>query len=270
MILVNGLAGGSVPATDRGLSYGDGVFRTLGMREGQPLAWRRQFAKLASDARALGILCPDEALLREELREAAQAAPACVAKIVLTRGDAGRGYALPPIARPTRIVACTPWPQHPAEWKERGVAARVCRLRLAWQPALAGIKHLNRLENVLARAECNDPAIAEGLLLDCEGNTIGGTMSNVFIVEDGRIITPDLAQCGVAGVTRDRVIDGAQRHGVACAVEPVALDRLLAADEVMVVNSLIGVWQVRTLEGRAWSPGAMTPRLRNWLEADDD
>jgi 4-amino-4-deoxychorismate lyase len=270
MILVNGLAGGNVTATDRGLCYGDGVFRTLGVREGQPLAWRRQFAKLGSDARALGIPCPDEACLRREIHEAAGASPACVVKIVLTRGESGRGYAVPATICATRIVATSPWPQHPSDWVERGIVGRVCRLRLAWQPALAGIKHLNRLENVLARAEWSDPDIAEGVLQDWQGNVISGTMSNVFIAEDGRITTPGLAQCGVAGVTRDRVMDAALRHGVACVVEPVALDRLLAADEVMLVNSLIGVWQVRSLEGRAWSPGAMTPRIRNWLEADDD
>ena len=269
MILVNGLATSTIPATDRGFAYGDGVFRTLAARNGVPRAWRHQYAKLASDAGTLGISCPGEATLREEVRRVTQDEPACVVKIVLTRGAAGRGYGISAPVVPTRVVMSSPWPQHPAEWQDQGVAARLCRLRLAWQPALAGIKHLNRLENVLARAEWCDPAIAEGLLLDSKGNVIGGTMSNVFIAEAGRIATPELGQCGVAGVTRDRVLEGARHHGIACVVEPVTLDRLLAAEEVTLVNSLIGAWQVRSIENKSWGLGPLTAQVRCWLDADE-
>lgn len=270
MILVNGVAVDTVPAADRGLAYGDGVFRTLALRDGRVRAWRRQFGKLAFDAHALGIQCPEEALLREEVRQVCGEEPACAVKIVVTRGSGARGYASPDPARPTRIVSRFPLPQHPAEWIERGVTVHVCALRLGWQPALAGIKHLNRLENVLARAEWSDPGIAEGLLLDGVGNVIGGTMTNVLIVEEKGIATPDLSQCGVAGVTRERVMAGAQQHRVACAVERITLERLMAAQEVMLVNSLIGVWQVRRLEGRAWSPGTVTVRVRRWFDEDGD
>ena len=269
MILVNAIAVDAVPATDRGLAYGDGVFRTLAVRNGRPRVWRRQFAKLASDASALGIPCPEEATLQAEVQQVAQGEPACAVKILLTRGDAARGYAISAPATATRIVMSSPWPRHPENWLEQGVTARICRLRLAAQPALAGIKHLNRLENVLARAEWNDPAIAEGLLLDSKGNVISGTMSNVFIAEAGRIATPELCQCGVAGVTRDRLLEGARRDGIVCGVEPVSLDRLLASEEVMLVNSLIGVWQVRSIENKSWGPGTLTARVRRWLAADD-
>ncbi|OGA06390.1 MAG: aminodeoxychorismate lyase [Betaproteobacteria bacterium RIFCSPLOWO2_02_64_14] len=270
MILVNGVAIDTIPASDRGFAYGDGVFRTLVVRDGQPRAWRRQFGKLAFDAHALGIPCPEEALLREETRQVAGEERSCAVRIVVTRGSGPRGYASPAPVRPMRSVSRSPFPQHPAEWIERGVTARVCALRLGWQPALAGIKHLNRLENVLARAEWDDPGIAEGLLQDCAGNVIGGTMSNVFVVEGERIATPDLSQCGVAGVTRDRVMDGARRRRVACVVERISLERLLAAQEVMLVNSLIGVWQVRRLGGRAWDPGTVTAQVRRWLDEDGD
>ncbi|MBI3915813.1 MAG: aminodeoxychorismate lyase [Betaproteobacteria bacterium] len=270
MILVNGVAIDTVPASDRGLAYGDGVFRTLVVRDGQLRSWHRQFGKLAFDAHALGIPCPEETLLREEARQVAGGERSCAVKIVVTRGSGPRGYASPAPVRPMRTVSRSPLPQHPAEWIERGITARVCALRLGWQPALAGVKHLNRLENVLARAEWDDPGIAEGLLLDYAGNVIGGTMSNVFVVEGERITTPDLSQCGIAGVTRDRVMDGARRHGVARAVERIALERLLAAQEVMLVNTLIGVWQVRRLDGRAWGPGTVTAQVRRWLDEDGD
>jgi 4-amino-4-deoxychorismate lyase len=270
MILVNGVPADAVPASDRGFAYGDGVFRTFAVHEGKVRAWRRQFGKLASDARALGIGCPEEALLRDEIRKVVGEERACAVKVIVTRGSGARGYACPADARPLRAVLRSPLPQHPVHWVERGVAARVCELRLARQPALAGIKHLNRLENVLARAEWNDPEIAEGLLLDRVGDVIGGTMSNVFVVEEDGIATPDLGQCGVAGVTRERIVDGARRRGHKCTVERIPLERLLAAQELMLVNSVIGVWQVRRLGGRAWEQGGMTAQVRRWLDEDDD
>jgi 4-amino-4-deoxychorismate lyase len=135
---------------------------------------------------------------------------------------------------------------------------------------LAGIKHLNRLENVLARAEWSDPAIAEGLLLDQQSFAIGGTMSNLFIVEAGTLLTPDLSRCGVAGVTRERIIDLAHKAGVPCRVEPLPLQRVLDASEVFLVNSLIGLWPLARMEKHTWTPGALTPQVAQWLNTEDD
>ena len=145
----------------------------------------------------------------------------------------------------------------------------LCTLRLAHQSAFAGIKHLNRLENVLARAEWSDISIAEGLLCDIGGNAISATMSNLFIVEQGRLITPDLGQCGVAGVTRQRVLQLARREGVSCTIEPVPLSRIYDSDEMFLLNSVIGLWPVAKLEAKTWVPGAMTARVARWLDEDD-
>jgi len=270
MILVNGAPGGVIAVTDRGLTYGDGVFRTLAVRGGRPQHWQRHYARLRSDCTALGIRCPDEAVLRAELTQAARHEPDCVARITVTRGPGQRGYAQPSPAHPTRIVMTSPLPQYPPDFAERGVKVHLCTLRLGFQPALAGIKHLNRLENVLARAEWNDTAIAEGLLLDTEGNAIEGTVSNLFIVEHGALATPDLTRCGVAGVTRERVIEHAVRHGIACDVAHISYERLLNAEEVVLVNSLIGVWPVRELAGRTWVPGSFAARVRQWLDEESD
>ena len=140
---------------------------------------------------------------------------------------------------------------------------------MAHQPALADVKHLNRLENVLARAEWSDAAVAEGLLLDQTEHAIGGTMSNLFVVENNTLITPDLSRCGVAGVTRARVIDLAQQAGVACRVEAVSLQRVLDADAMFVVNSLIGLWPVARLAELSWAPNALSKQVAQWLKADD-
>jgi 4-amino-4-deoxychorismate lyase len=269
MILVNGAPDSAVSAADRGLCYGDGVFRTLAVRAQRIARWARQYARLAADCAVLGIACPDEALLRREVHAVADAQADCAVRVTVTRGIGRRGYAPPRPARPTRIVAGAPLPAHPPHYATGGVRVHLCRIRLGFQPVLAGVKHLNRLENVLARMEWADAGIAEGLLFDAEDNVIEATACNVFVVERGTLLTPDLSRCGVAGVTRDRILEGAAGLGLGCRVESVSRERLFAADELLLVNSLIGLWPVRSAGDRAWTPGPVAARLRQWLLDDE-
>jgi 4-amino-4-deoxychorismate lyase len=269
MNLVNGVPGDAIAISDRGLAYGDGVFRTLSVRDGHPRHWRRHFDKLSSDCAVLGIAAPDETTLLAELAQLARSAgPDFAFKIIITRGSGPRGYAPPSPAQPTRIVSASALPQYPQDFSARGIRLRLCMLRLGFQPALAGVKHLNRLENVLARQEWGDADIAEGLLCDIEGHVICGTMTNLFIVERGVLFTPSLARCGVAGVTRDRVMVAAAGHRVDCRVEHISYDRLMQAEEVWFVNSLVGLWQGRELGDRRWAPGTLAARMRQWLDEE--
>ena len=267
MMLVNGAPAESIPATDRGLAYGDGVFRTLRSQNGEPMHWARHYTKLFEDCAALDIACPAETLLLAETHAVVRTMPQAVVKIIVTRGSGPRGYAPPDSCVPLRLVMSTSRPQLPDA--QAGITAHLCRLRLARQPALAGVKHLNRLENILSRAEWNDPSINEGLLLDQGGYTIGGTMSNVFIVENAHLITPILSRCGVAGVTRARVIDIAAKSRIACREEHLPLQRILDADEVFFVNSVIGLWPVARMMKHTWRVGNMTIDMRQALEAED-
>jgi 4-amino-4-deoxychorismate lyase len=267
MILVDGQLSDCIDAHDRGLAYGDGVFRTLRTEAGQPLWWRDQYAKLAADCAALMLACPDEALLRAEVCRVAEAGEG-VAKIMITRGAGARGYTLPVGQTCTRIVLSAPLPAHaqaPAD-----ITARWCALRLARQPLLAGIKHLNRLENVLARAEWDDPAIFEGLLRDDSGAVIGGVMSNLLIAKAGELFTPDLSQCGVAGVARTRLLRAMARRGIPLHIGRVLPDAILAADEVMLCNSVIGVRRVGRLDDVTWTPAGWTTTLNDALYEDVD
>lgn len=267
--LVDGVPDAGVPADDRGLAYGDGVFRTMAMRDGRVCRWPRHYAKLASDCAALGIRPPAAEVLLGDIQAVAARAADCSLRITVTRGSGGRGYAVPEQPRYRRIVCADRLPDYPEEWASRGITARWCRLQLAEQSALAGIKHLNRLENVLARAEWNDPAVAEGLLQDPAGNVIEGTRCNVFLVEGGALVTPDLSRCGVAGVTRELVLESAAHHGLRCSVETVSRRRLESADEVLLVNSLIGVWPVAALGPRQWRDFPVAALVRKWLDAFD-
>jgi len=269
MILVDGLPANVIPADDRGFTYGDGVFRTLAMHSGRAQWWPQQYARLAADCGALRITPPAESDLLEDIQRIAAHLPDCALRITVTRGSSGRGYVIPENAHSRRVVSANPLPEYPAHWPEQGVNVRMCELRLAAQHRLAGIKHLNRLENVLARTEWNDPAIAEGLLLDEAGHVIEGTRCNVFIVEDDALVTPDLSRCGVAGVTRDLVIATAEHNGLRCRIEAMTRQRLEAAGEILLVNSLIGVWPVAALERHQWSDFKVAPLVRKWLNAID-
>lgn len=269
MILVNGRRSDWVNARDRGLAYGDGVFRTLRTEAGQPVWWADQFAKLAADCSALALACPDEAVLLDEVRQAAEAEPGIV-KIVLTRGAGTRGYAPPADAACTRVVLSAPLPPHARLDASFPIAARWCTLRLARQPRLAGIKHLNRLENVLARAEWDDPEVFEGLLCDQRGAVISGVTSNLLWVRNRALFTPDLSECGVAGVARSRLLRAAARLGMPVHIGRWLPDAILDADEAMICNSVIGVRRIARLGETTWPAAGWTTTLSNALDENPD
>lgn len=268
MTLVNGLPSEHVRIFDRGLAYGDGVFRTLRVRAGRPLCWPRHYDKLHADCAALDIVCPPEAILAAEMAKLIAGTPDCVLKVIVTRGESQRGYAIPEHMEPTRILMASPVPHYPTNFLTDGVRLHLCSTRLAIQPLLAGIKHLNRLENVLARREWNDSEIAEGLMLDMDGNVIEGTMSNLFLLQGKTLHTPNLGRCGVAGVQRERIMDLAGGLGLTVRVENLPLARIYDADEVVLCNSVVGVWQVRELAGKTWPTGKLAARLRSFLDDD--
>ena len=264
-MIINGLPGDTINASDRGLMYGDGVFRTLLIRHGKPLHWHQHYNKLQHDCAAIGIVCPSIQLLGAELGQLSQSEPDSIAKIMITRGPATRGYA--PAANPqvTRILSASSIPEYPDSYATQGISVHVCKLRLGHQPRLAGIKHLNRLENVLAAAELNDPGFAEGIVLDQDGHVIEGTRSNLFMVRDGKLFTPDLSKCGVAGLQRERVMNYARQQRIICKVTELTLDDLLAADEIFMVNSVIGLWPVREMLRFSCKDFPVSLQIQEWL-----
>lgn len=140
------------------------------------------------------------------------------------------------------------WPLWPGEYYLDGVRSRVCDQRLAIQPALAGMKHLNRLEQVLARAEWDDPGIAEGVMLDTEDRLVCGTMSNLYLLSGSDLLTPSLARCGVKGVMRKHVQKAAATLGLQWQESDLRMEDALNADEMYFSNALIGLWPVRELD----------------------
>lgn len=268
--LINGQAGDCLSTQDRGLLYGDGLFETIAVRDGTPQRWSRHLARLQAGCAQLGISAPAASVLEAEAATLCRGMARAVLKLIVTRGSGGRGYRPDPAVMPTRIMQRLSYPSWPAEHARDGVRVHVCRLRLCHNPQLAGIKHLNRLEQVLARAEWDDPSIGEGLLLDPLGHLIEGSMSNVFLVRDGVLLAPDLTRCGVAGVTRALILELAQQAKIATAVRDIAMDMLDGAEEIFLCNSLIGIWPVNRVAERRYPVGNMTRFLQGCLRDYED
>lgn len=262
-LLVNGVAATQVSVLDRGFGYGDGLFESIRLAGTVAPLWSRHMQRLLEGCARLRIPAPDPAPLRNEALDVSRGMPQSVVRITITRGPGERGYAPPAQPQPTRVVAAFAPPPVAAETYARGIRMRTCAIRLAEQPLLAGIKHLNRLEQVLARAEWNDPAIAEGVLCDSRERVISATMANLFAVVDGELLTPALDRCGVAGVARAEVLAVCPQTRIG----ELTLATLREAGEVFLSSSVRGIVPVHSLDDRSYAPGATTRRLqRHWRD----
>jgi len=258
---VNGVPAERVSVRDRGLAYGDGLFETISVRHGQPRLLARHLSRLKDGCQRLTIAV-DTKKLHEEISAFAAQVVDGVAKLIVTRGDGLRGYALPQHPQPVRILLGAARPSYPVANGEQGISLFPCATRLAEQPLLAGIKHLNRLEQVLARAEWESPQYAEGLVQDQSGRVVEGVFSNLFLVRGGLLLTPSLERCGVAGVMREEIIERAAHLGIQFAIRDVDYAELVTADEVFVCNSLYGIWPVCGLAEHIWPIGQLTRQLQ--------
>ena len=267
---VNGEPVGMIPISDRGLLYGDGVFETIAIKSGHPQHWQRHMKRLQAGCTRLGIQPFEDALLAAEAESITNGVDKGVLKLIVTRGSGGRGYRVAETTACTRIMQLHPWPEYPAANAQQGVKIRLCKTRLGHNPDLAGIKHLNRLEQVLARQEWDDDAIGEGLLMDADGNLVEGTMSNVFIVSDGVLMTPDLSRCGVAGIMRTIILELAEQQGLDTRITLISQQALVQADEMFLCNSLIGIWPVIVMGESIYRKGNVTLQLQKLMANTPD
>lgn len=252
VIAVNGVLGAQVSPLDRGFAYGDGVFETCKMLQGKIPLWHLHKERLLKSCEKLSIPVVID-LVEAQLTSlisllATTNIENAVVKFTVTRGQGGRGYRAPDTTSPTIVIGVFPAANYPQGYFSEGVSVRLCNQRLSCNPSLAGLKHLNRLEQVLARAEWRDEAIAEGILLDTQGNLIEAVFSNIFLIKDGELFTPDLSEAGVAGVMRRFIIETlAPQASLKVHVKRLSITDLLSADAVFLCNSLYGIWPLRKL-----------------------
>lgn len=261
----NGEAVQTASIDDRAFQYGDGLFETVAIRHGKPRLWTLHLERLTAGCERLGLGMPDTEQLRAWLDDAllrtAHDNVFCTAKIILTAGVTRRGYGR------RQAVPAMVWIGvfHSAPVAEKayreGVDTIECTTRLATGSAMAGLKTLNRLEQVLARSECLQAGAFEGITLDAEGRVICGTMSNVFVVRKETILTPSLARCGVRGVMRSHVIETLRAAGQDVVSADLDQETFRDADEVFLTNSQFVVLPVGRCDEREWPVGNVTRRL---------
>jgi len=254
-MLIDGITTHVLPATDRGLAYGDGLFETIRLSQGKALFLDEHLERLSIGCKTLQ-LHPDFGQIKLWLQQTlASAPPNAILKLILTRGSGGRGYRIGAEVAPRCLISVHPLPENLDE-PAKGIKAFVCKQRLAWQPTLAGLKHLNRLEQVLASAEFPDNSYSEGLMLDYSDNVIEGTRTNLFLGVKGKLLTPDLQGSGINGVMRRKLLE---HFSGQTTITTIPLEHLVQADEIFLVNSVVGIWPVTHLtfgtEERDYIPG---------------
>jgi 4-amino-4-deoxychorismate lyase len=268
MILINGLHDDKIAISDRGLQYGDGLFETMVYRAGSIEFIDAHFARLIDGCRRLNIEFAQAEKLNNEINIVCQSLTGndAIIKVIITRGSGGRGYLATSGVEPTRVISTHPLPIYPTHYSQAGIKVRLCTHTLSENVALAGIKHLNRLDQVIARNEWHDADIAEGIMLDCAGNVIEGTMSNVFIVKAGKLLTPVLDKSGVAGVMRSQIISLAAELNISVVEANIHLEDFMAADEIFVSNSVIGLWPVSEIDNNVYHVGPVTQNIQYVLQ----
>jgi 4-amino-4-deoxychorismate lyase len=270
-VLLNGSPDTRVSPFDRGVHFGDGLFETIACRDGRPKFLSLHLERLIRGCARLGIDAGNADVIDAEVRTLARDVESAIVKVIMTRGTAlARGYGVTGREKATRITFRYPWPQETRTEAQEGIQVRTATLRLGENPALAGLKHCNRLEQVLARREWTDPAITEALLFSSSGKLVSGTMSNVFVVEGSSVRTPRVDVCGIAGVMRRVVLREAARNSIDVREEVLNAGDLHRADEIFLTNVRMGIWPIRSLDGRDLVPGPVTRRLQQLLEGASD
>ncbi|MDE0790520.1 MAG: aminodeoxychorismate lyase [Woeseiaceae bacterium] len=255
----------AISANDRGLQYGDGLFETIAIRDGELRLWGYHLARLRKGCETLGLWMPSDDVLLEgvmhALRNSESTAIAAVAKIIITAGEGSRGYGRTGNASPSTLFAVFPAAPYQAAAYRDGIDLALCHTRLAVGSVTAGLKTLNRLEQVLARTEFAETELIEGLTMDADDNIICGTMSNVFFIKDRMVHTPSLDRCGVEGVMRRHVITCLEKQGIATNIRRIKIAEMSDFDEVFISNSQFGVLPVRRCTDVRWGVADRTREI---------
>ena len=220
---------------DRGLAYGHGLFESMVLTDSTIPLLDRHLSRLIHDSQLMGISVGNDDIdhyLKVFLETlSAQAITSGIVKIILTAGSGGRGYAMPTKIVPTLIYSYTPMPENVAHQRDQGVDIMLCRHLLGTGSTLAGVKHLNRLDQVMARSEWSHNRYQDGLMFTEAGDVIEATSANIFVkTQDGQWLTPDLDQSGVSGVMRGLLIEEVfPACDISVSIKAINWDTLLGA-----------------------------------------
>lgn len=272
-VLINGESQQQIQPSDRGLTYGDGLFETVQIANGKPLLWDAHMKRLRQGCSVLKIPFSDALLCAIEddllILQSNDLYSNAVFKCIITRGIGQRGYKIEGSVSPSRISSIAALPDYQIQ-QRKGVCVTRCVTQLAQQPLLAGVKHLNRLEQVLARSEWEDESISEGLVFDTQNHIIEGTMSNVFWCDEERLFTPSLQKSGVAGVVRNAIIPLAKKRSIEVVEGDFYWEDISRSTEIFLSNSVINILPVVKIIDRDceynFSVGPITKKLQSDLQ----
>lgn len=246
IIIINDAAQPQIAAGCRALQYGDGVFTTIAVKNGQPQLWSLHLARLQLAITRLAIPAPDwQAITHAVYQQAAAYVEPAVLKLLLSRGVGGRGYAPVNCGEPLVYLYHAAMPDY-RQWQQHGLTVGVAQLQLSIQPALAGLKHTNRLEQVLLKQELAQTKFDDLLVMDLQGHVTEATAANMFYQLDGNWYTPPLHLTGVAGVMRQHILQRLPQ--IAERILPLA--ELASVQAVFLTNALLGIAPVRQLNNR--------------------
>lgn len=263
LVIINGSPADTLSVYDRAFQYGDGLFETIAIMDGKPALLAKHLKRLERGLHTLGFPPVDLVLLEKNIRDYSKPYDSAVLKLTVTRGESARGYRPPVSASLNIVLSFSEYRFRDNRSDSQRITIRRCSTPASINPVLAGIKHLNRLEQVLASNEWNDSTIADGLMCDPDGNVIEATSSNVFLYKDNVLLTPDLARCGVAGVVRELVLEMAETLSIPVRIKTISIGECLEAEALFLTNSLKGILPVSAFDSATYSPAQWPKNLFN-------
>ena len=267
---VNGVETNQITVTDRGLSYGDGIFTTIKVLAGQCELMTQHLVRLQQGISALSIAQIDFKDLLDELSAIAANLGEGVIKVMITRGSGTRGYSSVGCDSPTVIVSTSELPTHYRQWQQQGVALGVSTIALGLNPLTAGIKHLNRLEQVLVKQQIDDNQWTDAVVLDCQACVIETSMANLFWRKNEIVYTPSLDFSGVNGLMRSHILSTLNQLGTQVVQDRFKLGSLMDADEVFMSNCLMGVVPIVKIESRHFAIAKCYQHLASLINNQDE
>ncbi|WP_300175275.1 aminodeoxychorismate lyase [uncultured Aliivibrio sp.] len=248
MYWVNGVESETLPINDRSSQYGDGFFTTMKVDNGKIQLWSLHLERLISSAYCLGIRAPNWQHLENQVYAIAKKVVHGGIKILVSRGTGGRGYSPEGCENTQVIVSDFDYPAHYEQWQEKGIELGVSTIKLGLSsPALAGMKHLNRLEQILIKKDISKTSYFDAVVLDLNNKVIETSIGNIFWIKGGRIFTPKLSFSGVEGVMKKHILQLAKEFQLELEEVSVELSELENADEVFITNALFEVVPVNMI-----------------------
>lgn len=266
MYWINGVESETLPINDRSTQYGDGFFTTMKVENGEICLWPFHLNRLKTTAKRLMMTAPNWQKLEEHVYSIARDLPLGGIKVLISRGAGGRGYSPEGCVTTQVIVSDFQYPSHYKRWQENGIELGVSTIKLGLSsPHLAGMKHLNRLEQVLIKDEIAKTEVTDVVVLDLNNKVIETSIGNIFWIKDGRIFTPDLSFSGIEGVMKKHLQQLIEESQLELNEVSVELCELENADEVFITNSLFEIVPINAIVNTKFTQHKFTHRFQEKL-----